>query len=115
VRKTPSAEEWKRLVQAQRNVWSEWSQEVRSMRSTDVVTRRIGSSTFTWGPKTRKTLNIGVELKAVRSDTAGSWKGRADLFLQWHGPSRKRSVRQKLRIVHWDLPLQEILASVNRK
>ena len=115
VRKTRSAEEWKGLVRAQRNVWSEWSQEVRSVRSTDVVTRRIGSSTFTWGRKTRKTLNIGVELKAVSSDTARSWKGRADLFLQWHRPGGNRSVRQTLRIVRWDLPLQEILASVNRK
>jgi hypothetical protein len=113
VPKTPSANEWKRLLQENRQVWSEWNQKVRSVRTTDIVARRIGSSTYTWGPKRRKTLEIEVELNATHASTGKSWRGRAELFIQLHSLKRGFLSTRRCRVVHWDLPLQEIRAAVD--
>jgi hypothetical protein len=113
VPKTPSANEWKRLLQDNRQVWSEWNQKVRSVRTTDVVVRRIGSSTYTWGPKRRKTLEIEMELHATHATTGKSWRGRAELFIQLRSLKRGLLSTRGYRVVHWDLPLQEIRAAVD--
>ena len=111
VPKAPKSTDWKRLVRHNRDVWSEWNQIVQSVEIRDFVPRRIGSSTFTFSSKRRMTLHVQVALTATSATTGKTWRGRTELFLQFFR-RYKRPGTTCLRVVHWDLPLHEILSSV---
>ena len=103
--------DWKRLIKQNRGVWSEWNQIVRSTETRDFVPLRIGSSTFTFSSKRRKTLHVQVTLTATSATSGKTWRGRAEVFLQFFR-AIKQPATTYLRVVHWDLPLYEILSSV---
>jgi hypothetical protein len=115
VPKTMSSSEWKRLLQENRNNWSEWTQKLRSVRTLDFVPRRIGRSTFTWSSKRRKTLEIQTELGVTHAATGRSWRGRTELFLQFFRTNRPALRKYSLRVVHWELPPLEILNATKPK
>ncbi len=114
VPKTPKLSQWKLLIKQNHSLWAKWDQRITNVYIHNWVSRRIGSSTFTFSSKQRKTLCVEVMLTATSATTGKTWTGRAELFLQFFRTSKNRT-STRLKVVHWELPLLEIVSVVNPK
>jgi hypothetical protein len=103
VRRAPSEEDWRSIVESQRGAWSEWRHDIAGAAEMNHVVVRIGPSTFTWGQDELPVLRLKLRLTARSAESGRTWTGETELNVEEYGGS--------YRIVHWELPLKEIEAA----
>lgn len=107
-RQAPKKSDWMRLLHNNAGLWSEWSTEIETFGWWKGISIQVGSNTFSLsGGKGPITLMARGKISVVWADDGQEWSGQTEFFL--------RKLWGRWRIVHWELPLEEIKAAHRNK